>query len=69
MRLQWKFSPQGNCKSRSQSRETLLDKEEMSRNDDRVTFSITYYQVFKNIRNILEELHIILSPDEQIFPQ
>ena len=35
----------------------------MPRNDDRVTFNITYYLVFKN-RNILEELHILLAPDE-----
>ena len=33
----------------------------MSRNDDRVM----YYLVFKNIRNILEELDILLAPDEQ----
>ena len=52
-------------KARSQSRETLLDKEKMSRNDSRVTFNITYYSVFKNIRNVLEELHILLAPDEQ----
>ena len=37
----------------------------MSRNDDRVTFNITYYPVFKNIRIVLEELHILLAPDEQ----
>ena len=41
----------------SQSRETLLDKEKMSRNDD--------YPVFKNIRIILEELHILLTWHEQ----
>ena len=52
-------------KARSQSRETLLDKEKISRNDDRVTFSITYYPVFKNIRRAEEELHILLAPDEQ----
>ena len=52
-------------KARSQSRETLLDKEKMSRNDDRVTFNIAYYPVFKNIKIILEELHILLAPDEQ----
>ena len=52
-------------KARSQSRETLLDKEKISRNDSRVTFNITYYSVFKNIRNALEELHILLAPDEQ----
>ena len=52
-------------KARSQSRETLLDKEKISRNDERVTFNITYYPVFKNIRKSLEELHILLAPDEQ----
>ena len=52
-------------KARSQSRETLLDKEKMLRNGERVTFNITYYPVFKNIRNILEELHILLAPDKQ----
>ena len=51
--------------SRSQSRETLLHKEKRSRNDDRVTFNITYYHVFKNFRIILDELHILLVPDEQ----
>ena len=35
----------------------------MSRNDDRVTFNIVYYPVLKN--RILEELHILLTPDEQ----
>ena len=52
-------------KARSQSRETLVNKEKISRNDDRVTFNITYYPVFKNIRIVLEELHILLAPDEQ----
>ena len=51
-------------KARSQTRETLLDKEKMSRNNDRVTFNITYYPVFKNIKNILEELYILLALDE-----
>ena len=30
-----------------------------------VTFDIMYYPVVKNIRDILEELHILLAPDEQ----
>ena len=30
-----------------------------------VTFNITYYPVFKNIRTVWEELHILLAPDEQ----
>ena len=52
-------------KARSESRETLLDKEKMSRNDETVTFNITYYPVFENIRNTLKELHTLIAPDEQ----
>ena len=52
-------------KARSQLTETLLNKEKMSRNVDRVTFNITYYPAFKNISIVLEELHILLPPDEQ----
>ena len=37
----------------------------MSRNDDRVTFNITHYPLFKTIRIILEKLHILLAPDEK----
>ena len=51
--------------TRNQSRETLLDKEKMPRNGNRVTFNITYNPVFKCIRNILEELYILLATDEQ----
>ena len=37
----------------------------MSKYDDRVTFNTMYYPVFKSIRNNLEDLHILLAPDEQ----
>ena len=37
----------------------------MSRNDNTITFNTTYYSVFKSIRNILEELHILLAQDQQ----
>ena len=59
-----KFVCKDVLKASNQLREALLDKEKMSKNDDRVTFDITYYPVFKN-RNILEELHILHAPDEQ----
>ena len=52
-------------KARSQSGETILDKEGMPINDDIVAFNITHYPIFKNIRNILEEFHILLAQDEQ----
>ena len=51
-------------KSRTQAREFILDKEKLSRNDDRVTYNIMYYPVFKNIGNILEQLHILFARDE-----
>ena len=51
-------------KARSQSSKSLLDNKKMSRNDDRPTFNNTYYLLFKSIRNILEESHILLAPDE-----
>ena len=35
----------------------------MLQNDNRVAFNIKYYPIFKNIRNISEELHISLAPD------
>ena len=60
-----KLVPKEILKARGQLRETVLDKEKMSRNDERVTFNITYCPIFKNIRNILEKLHILLAPDQQ----
>ena len=35
----------------------------MLQNDNRITYNITYYPIFKNVRKILEELHILLWPD------
>ena len=31
----------------------------------KLTFNNTYYPVFQNVRNILQELHIILTPDQE----
>ena len=30
----------------------------------KLTFNITYYPNFQNVRNILQELHILLTPDQ-----
>ena len=30
-----------------------------------MTFSITYYPVFQNVSNILQELHILLTPYQE----
>ena len=31
----------------------------------KLTLNITYYSVFQNVRNILQELHILLTPDKE----
>ena len=47
------------------SRETLIEKVKSESNQKKLTFNISYYPVFQNIRNILEELHIVLTPDQE----
>ena len=39
--------------------------------EQKLTFSITYYPAFQNVRTIMEELHILLTPNKehmQVFP-
>ena len=31
----------------------------------KLAFNINYYSVFQNLRNILQELHILLKPDQE----
>ena len=47
------------------SRETLLEKIKSELDQYKLTFNITYYQVFQNVRNILQESHILLTPDKE----
>ena len=52
-------------------REGLLSREKIKKQDNKLTFNVTYYPVFQNIKNILKELHVILACDEQrkkVFP-
>ena len=32
--------------------------------EQKLTFNITYYPVFQNVRAIMEELHILLTPNK-----
>ena len=34
-------------------------------NQNKLTFNITYYPAFQNVRNILQELYILLTPDKE----
>ena len=53
------------------SRDALLEKVNNQEKQNKITFNITYRSVFKNVRKILEELHVILASDDghkKVFP-
>ena len=50
---------------REHSRKDLLEREKTEISEPKLTFNITYYPVFQNIRNILQELHLLLTPDKE----
>ena len=45
--------------------ESLLEKVKSESDQNKLTFNITYYPVFQNVRNILQELKILLTPDKE----
>ena len=47
------------------SRESPLEKMKSESDQNKLTFNITYYPVFQNVRNILQELHILLTPGKE----
>ena len=58
--------------ARKISRNELLDKEKSQGNDSKLTFNVTYYPVFRHLKNQLKELHVILACDEahkKVFPE
>ena len=58
-------------RAREHSRKDLLEKEKTETSEPKLIFNITYYPVFQNIRNTLQELHLSLAPDKEhkkIFP-
>ena len=52
-------------RAREHSRESPLKKVKSESNQRKLTFNITYYPVFQNVRNILQEFHILLTPDQE----
>ena len=46
------------------ARESLLEKVKSESDQKKMTFNITYYRVFQNVRYIVQELHIPLTPDQ-----
>ena len=50
----------------------MLDKERSQGNDNKLTFNVTYYPVFRHLKSQLKELYVILACDEdhkKIFPE
>ena len=43
------------------SRNDLLERGKQQMSEQKLTFNITYYPAFQNVRAIMEELHIINS--------
>ena len=52
-------------RAREHSRESLLEKVKSESDQKKLTFDITCCPVFQNARNILQELHILLTPDQE----
>ena len=45
--------------------ESLLEKTKSELDQKKLTFNITYYIGFQTVRNILQELYILLTPDQE----
>ena len=50
-------------RARGFSRDSLLDRENIREKQNIITFNLTYYPVFQNVKKILAELHLLLTPD------
>ena len=61
----WKIIRKQILRAREYSRKDLLEREKAETSEPKLTLNITYYPVFQNIRNILQELHLLLAPDKK----
>ena len=58
-------------RAREHSRNDLLEREKQQMSEQKLPFNITYYPAFQNVRGIMEELHILLTPNKKhkkVFP-
>ena len=58
-------------RARAIPRDALLEKVNNQEKQNKITFNVTYRPVFRNVRKILEELHVILASDDghkKVFP-
>ena len=57
--------------AREYSRNDLLEKEKQQMSEKKLTFNISYYPAFQNVRSIMQELHTMLTPNKEhkkVFP-
>ena len=52
-------------RAREHPRKDLFEREKAKTSEPRLKFNITYYPIFQNIRNILQELHLFLGPAKE----
>ena len=52
-------------RAREHSMESLLEKMNSESDQKKLTFNITCYPVFQNVRNILQETQILLTSDQE----
>ena len=52
-------------RAREHSRNDVLKREKSQMSEQNITFKITYYPAFQNVRAIMEELYILLTPNKE----
>ena len=58
-------------RAREHSRNDLLERKKQQMSAQKLTFNMTYHPAFQNVRAIMEELHILLTPNKEhkkLFP-
>ena len=58
-------------RAQEHSRNDLLEREKSQMPEQKLTLNITYFPAFQNVRGIMEELHILPTPNKEnktIFP-
>ena len=52
-------------RAREHSRNDLLEREKQQMSEQKLTFNITYYPAFQNVKAIMKGLHILLTPNKE----
>ena len=59
-------------KERGESRDSLLKGRNTRTSESKLTFNITYYPAFENVRSIFKDFQILLAPGKEhkkVFPE